>query len=123
MLALIPEATRLGPDVRDVAERFLSALGPGVRRELAEVRLYGAQARRHSPGEPFLFMVVVAERTLALRAGVGLAVDDTRRWVDPETEVEVATVSLAEWTAAPASASAVVRNARREGVCLWRRAT
>jgi len=115
-------AARLPTALTPVMDRFLASLGPRLERLLVEVRLYGPQVRRFAEDAPVPLLVVAEECGAATRASTQLARDDAGRLLShPDAGLEVTLVSPAAWDADDASASVAVRQARREGLVLWRR--
>jgi hypothetical protein len=118
MLRASPAAVRrLAPEVEDVVLRFFNALPSAASNLFASVLLYGPQARRYEPGEPFSLLVVLEARTLAARAALTLATDAAT--AGGLHAVEVTATTLEEM--AQSTAGRLVSSARREGVLLWER--
>jgi hypothetical protein len=120
MFRLSPAAsTRLSPEALQVCETFLGALAPFTRPKIRTVRLFGAQARRFEPEEPYDLLIVVDERSIEVRTSVAVAVSAAETQANVPVQVTVA--SAFEESGATGPLARLLTNAKREGVELWAR--
>lgn len=120
MLRLAPQAAaRLSDEAQLVADLFLAAVPPALRKTIRCVRLFGPQARRYEAGQPFDLLVLADERTLAMKSAVSIASAAVEG--EAAQSVFVTLVGVPELEQPSEHLQRALQNAEREGIDLWQR--
>ncbi len=100
-----------------VADLFLAALPPYIRRQVRSVRLFGPQARRFDPDSPFDLLVVAEARTVEVKTGVAIA----ESAVEGEGLYAARTTLVTAFDLASPTGQLgrLLQNSQREGIDLW----